>query len=366
MLIVETPIDASSCQPITSSSHEHKHVIPVLVAHEQSRLINSVADDRESNFEDVEAPDENCGSLSAWWNPADRSLRQWRRARVAELVLILVNFVFGSSFVARKDSYNASSPILSLGIMFVFALLPLLPVYLRDVKREHWKPSLFCGTILFASYALQTLGLNQTTPQKSAFITALYVKLIPIISFLVTFKRPTIVEITGLIIAMLGTYLLTTGGASLVFTLGDILTFLCTVGFAAHTVAIDLLSNADTFASINLGQIFWVAVWSFATAPALEHVQLRPDSSAFWVAEAFGGVLATGIALTAMSWSMAYLSVTRTAFLCALEPVFAAVSSYLFYHEGMSQTALLGAALVLFGIIVGALPYRTPCDPPQD
>jgi drug/metabolite transporter (DMT)-like permease len=260
-----------------------------------------------------ESPDKNfefccCACMNGWWNHSDAGTQKWRRSRLAELVLVIVNVVFGASFVARKDSYDAASPILSLGIMFSFALIPLAPLYARDLRLEYWKHGLFCGTILFISFALQTVGLNETTPQKSAFITALYVKLIPIINFLVTRQRPKVVEIFGLLIALVGTYLLTTGGTSLSFSYGDILTVLCTFGFAGHTVAIDVLSaDPNAFASINLGQIFWVTVWSFICAPSFERVHLQPNSANFWIAEAYGGILATGFDFSSvqiMCWSV--------------------------------------------------------------
>jgi drug/metabolite transporter (DMT)-like permease len=287
----------------------------------------------------------------------------WQRTK-AEFVLVLVNAVFGSSFVARKSSYNDASPIMALGVMFVFALLPLLP-YCARLRKEYTRAGVFVGTILFVSFALQSVGLNSTTPQKSAFITALYVKLVPVVSFVVYRKRPRVVEILGFLIALVGTFLLTTNGSKLVLQFGDVLTFGCTIGFASHIVALDHYSNEDSLESIAMAQVFWVAVFSLCTAWMFE----KPFVNFTWefvAAEAFNGVLATGCAFTALQWAMQYTTTTRTAFICALEPVFAALSSFLFFGEIMTAASFTGAGLILLGIFVGASEVHMVCDPPSD
>ena len=62
------------------------------------------------------------------------------------------------------------------------------------------------------------------------------------------------------------------------------------------------------------------------------------------------GVLATAVAFTVQSWAQQRLSATRTALILALEPVFAFLTSFLFYGERLSGRASLGALLILGGI----------------
>jgi drug/metabolite transporter (DMT)-like permease len=62
------------------------------------------------------------------------------------------------------------------------------------------------------------------------------------------------------------------------------------------------------------------------------------------------GVLATAVAFTVQSWAQQRLSATHTALILALEPVFAFLTSFLFYGERLSGRASLGALLILGGI----------------
>ena len=297
---------------------------------------------------------------SEWWNATSLETRARRRRRVAEFVLVLTNAVFGASFVSRKRTLEDASPILSLGIMFALALLPVAPLYCRGLRCEDAGKGMWCGFVLFAAFALQQLGLDSTTPQRSAFITA--IEFTPLIGWVVTKVPPTLPELFAFAIQFAGVVLITTQGledataedgssggglnhtqsqslqqqqqqqqqaaASIsaalpLVSIGDGLTFLCAIGFAAHIIAIDVYSNSDTFASINLGQFFWTSVFCFVSAPGAKHStiptrarcmmvveylgftelhgivlddELRFEpSSAFWRASIFGGVLATGV-----------------------------------------------------------------------
>jgi drug/metabolite transporter (DMT)-like permease len=67
------------------------------------------------------------------------------------------------------------------------------------------------------------------------------------------------------------------------------------------------------------------------------------------------GVLATAVAFTVQSWAQQHLSATHTALILALEPVFAFLTSFLFYGERLSGRASLGALLILGGIALTEL-----------
>ena len=250
--------------------------------------------------------------------------------------------------------------------MFAFALASLLPLFLRELRFRHvMGPGLVTGLLLYAGFALQTVGLSVTSPQNSSFITALYVKLVPVVNFCVTGKIPLAVEILGLLLALVGLWLLTTQG-SLHFHMGygDLVTFACTICFASHIVALDRFSNTETFASVSVGQIFWVMVLSFASLWGIDRIdqdRTAPNHGPFlepsWqlgVCQIYNGVLATGFAFTAIAWCMSHTTTTRTAFICTLEPVFAAISSFVYYKETMTWQKLLGAGLILAGILLGA------------
>jgi drug/metabolite transporter (DMT)-like permease len=59
-------------------------------------------------------------------------------------------------------------------------------------------------------------------------------------------------------------------------------------------------------------------------------------------------------------WAQKHTSPSHTAILFSLEPVFAGLTSFLFFGERLSTRALIGAALILAGIILAEMKGPAP------
>ena len=97
-----------------------------------------------------------------------------------------------------------------MGVRFAFAALALvlfsLPL-LRDFTwREVWA-GMSIGSCIFGGYALQTCGLQTITASKSAFITAFYVPLVPLLQWLVMKRPPHVMAWVGIALAFPGVLL---------------------------------------------------------------------------------------------------------------------------------------------------------------
>jgi drug/metabolite transporter (DMT)-like permease len=66
-------------------------------------------------------------------------------------------------------------------------------------------------------------------------------------------------------------------------------------------------------------------------------------------------VFTTAIAYPLLVWGQSHTSAANTALILASEPVFAAVTSYIVLHERLGARALVGAVLILAGILVAEL-----------
>ena len=84
---------------------------------------------------------------------------------------------------------------------------------------------------MYIAFALQTVGLQYTTPSKNAFLTAVNVIIVPIIAFAVYKRRIDGYEIIGSLIAIVGIGFLSLQG-SLTMNIGDALSLACAVAFA--------------------------------------------------------------------------------------------------------------------------------------
>ncbi|WP_252898548.1 EamA family transporter [Secundilactobacillus odoratitofui] len=68
---------------------------------------------------------------------------------------------------------------------------------------------LTAGFINFLGYQFQTWGLKSTTPSNNAFLTAIYVVMIPFIVWVLFHRRPELKSYVAILIAMVGMMFLT-------------------------------------------------------------------------------------------------------------------------------------------------------------
>ena len=286
----------------------------------------------------------------------------------AHLLLLGVVFVWGATFVLIKDALRDVSPLLFNLLRMTIAFIVLAIVnhrQLRHISRRTLLSSLIVGLFLAAGYQFQTAGLARTTPAKSAFITGLVVVFVPLLTLIPILRtsntpRPRWTTAIGALLAFSGLLLLTTPAgttSSTLFTsigLGDLLTLVCAIAFAAHLLAIAHTSHSVPTSQLATLQIGAAAIIMAITLPlgGIPHLSITPR---LIIALTITSLLATAAAFTIQSWSQKHLPPTHTALLLTLEPVFACLTSFVFLHERLGPRSLLGAALILTGIAVTEL-----------
>lgn len=274
------------------------------------------------------------------------------RAARAELALAAVAFIWGSTFVIVKEALADVSVFLFLALRFTLATL-LLAFWLRArlLRRAPaaWGGGALCGVLLFLGYALQTGGLQWTTASNSAFITGLYVVMVPLLASLVYRTRPRLAELGAGALATAGTALLS-GGLPAQWNRGDLLTAGCAVAFAGHILAVERYSRRMDFERLSLMQIAAVALLAWAAA------WIEPArvvwSARLWAALLATSVLATAVSFVLYTWAQGQTSAARAALIFALEPVFAGLVAWAAAGERWTAVSLGGAALILAAIVL--------------
>jgi drug/metabolite transporter (DMT)-like permease len=296
-----------------------------------------------------------------------------RHNLLAHILLIGVVLIWGCTFPLVKAALRDISPLLFNLLRMTLAAIVMLTILLTRDRTKPTRAELrLCATaglFLALGYSFQTTGLAHTTPSKSAFLTGLVVVFVPILSLLPriappTAPKPNAIVFLGAILAFIGLILLTstpgTGAAILSgMHLGEWLTLACAVAFAAHLLT--LAHAAPQLSARRLGtlQVAFAALFMLITLPLGGHpsLQLTPISV---IALAITALLATAAAFTIQSWAQQILPPTHTALILTLEPVFAALTSLLFFHERFGPRELLGAALILAGILLAELRSSAP------
>ena len=159
------------------------------------------------------------------------------RLNVEESALLFITMIWGATFLIIRCALEETGPLFFVGIRFAsaaFVVLALSLPVLRGFTRRELLAGAGIGVSIFAGYALQTCGLQTITASKSAFITAFYVPLVPLLQWIVMRQAPGRMAWTGIALAFPGLILLSgPDGVSAGFGRGEILTALGALAIAA-------------------------------------------------------------------------------------------------------------------------------------
>ena len=260
-------------------------------------------------------------------------------------------FIWGATFVVVKEALAAATPISFLAVRFTLASLLLLVVMGRgQVDRHAILPGVILGLFLFAGFMVQTWGLLSTTPSKSAFITGFAVILVPIITWSrgSPMRMPTVV---GSLLGVIGIYCLILPSNLAAINRGDVFTLLGAVAFAFHIVLVGSYTRRFSFRQLVPTQVLVVGLLSTLSLPFDPHLHLAWTARLIF-ALVVTAVLATCVAFTAQNWAQQYTPASHAAIIFTLEPLFAALTSWLVLAERLGGRVLVGAGLILAGMIV--------------
>lgn len=118
------------------------------------------------------------------------------------------------------------------------------------------------GVLLFVSQFFQTLGCKYTTAGKNAFITTVYVILVPFLYWWIEKRRPDRKCVAAAFIAILGIGLLSIRGDLTVQT-GDFLTVICGAGLALHIIFVDKYTRKTDPVVLTALQFFFANLISW-------------------------------------------------------------------------------------------------------
>lgn len=290
-----------------------------------------------------------------------------KKTLFADLSLLMVALVWGTTFVIVQNAIDLLPPIAFNGIRFLIAalllggwLLAFERKQLAFVNRKLIFSGLVIGVWLFIGYATQTVGLLYTSSSKAGFITGLSVVLVPLFSFLLLKLQPTKNAIIGVLVATVGLYLLTMTDVS-PLNQGDALIFVCAIGFAMQIVFTGKYSSKFPSLLLTVVQIGTVAILSILYSFFFEDWQLALEPSiildnSVLIALFITSVFATALAFFAQTNFQKFTTPTRVALIFAMEPVFAAVTGFIWADDRLSASAIMGCLLILAGMIFSEIP----------
>ena len=276
---------------------------------------------------------------------------------MADLALLLLTLVWGTTFTLVKRALDGTSPGVFLVLRFGVALAAIGALWLWRRPRPTpglWRDGTLLGLAMFGGFALQTVGLRFTTPARSGFLTGLAVLIVPFVARFFMQRKVRLASWVGVALAVVGLVLLTQpfgGGVTSAVRLGDALTMGCAVAYAFQIIWTSEFSPRHALLSLTTVQIAVTFTGSLLMLP-FEPVRLSPAP------ELWGTVLFTGLAMTVgaffvMNWAQRHTTAVRAALIYALEPPAAALFSNWVTGEELAPSGLLGGALIVLGVLAG-------------
>lgn len=274
--------------------------------------------------------------------------------RRQELALVAITMFWGGTFPIIHYALTICGPFFFVGCRFILAAL-LLGFCFRKALREAAPHDVFAGCIIgvvaFLGYFLQTYGLQTISSSRSAFLTALYVPLVPIMQWLFLRRPPTFMNWIGVLCAFAGLLLMAgPGNAGGSFGRGEAATLCGAVVFAGEIIAIGFFAGRVQLQCVTFVQLLTAGVLSLLLmlvtgepAPA-DHLDLA-------LALAAGLGLATAVIQLTMNWAQRSVSPTRATLIYASEPVWGGFFGRL-TGDRLPLPALIGAACIVTGVLV--------------
>lgn len=284
------------------------------------------------------------------------------------IILILATIIWGSTFVAQDIAAKHMGPFTFQAIRCGLAVLALVPVsaffdrFHKDGKTflsrwaepKLWIGGLLCGIALFLACNLQQLGIDGgTDPGKSAFLTAMYIVIVPIIGIFRK-QKPSILIPVSVVLAVAGLYFLSCVGVTQIST-ADLLLIACAFFFAVQITFVDIYAVMVDPVRLNTVQVLVCTLLSAGVAVFTETVTWQAVGNT-WLPLCYAGFLSMGAAYCMQIFGQKDLEPAGASLIMSLESVFALFFGILMTQEPVDQWKILGCGLMFLAVILSQLP----------
>lgn len=283
----------------------------------------------------------------------------------ANLLLLLAAWIWGFAFVAQKIGSEYVGAFTFNGIRFALGSLTLIPVliYFSNKNRNNKgyvklespiKGGVAAGCVIFVANTFQQVGMSYTTAGNAAFITAMYIVLVPVLGTILK-QRISFSNWAGVAFAVIGLYFITIKGGLTAMNYGDILQVVCAAFFAIHIVLIGHLVKRIDGIQLSIVQFATCSALSLICAVIFEDINLNGIMQGA-LPILYGGLCSVGIAYTLQVIGQKNAKASHAALIMSLEAVFGALGGLIILNENLGLRGYLGCALMLAGILISQYP----------
>lgn len=285
---------------------------------------------------------------------------------VAYLYLLVAFFCWGSLYVVNKFAMQSlPAPVVTgarAGIAAVTLLFMARKIPRTPIAREDRLPFILLGglgyyfTVLMTSVGTQLAGASM-----ASLVNSLTPVCITIIAALLLKERITPVRIVCLLLAISGTYIVTTNAASKGQALGVLLVLLGVISWGyASTLMRRLTQKYHPLLVTLYGMVIGLAL-HIPTAVVSALLAPAGGMRLTWqavVAILYMGVVATGLAQSMWSRSLSLLEAGTCSLFYPLQPFFSVILGMAFLGERPGVRFYIGSLLIAADVVINCLYNR--------
>ena len=265
--------------------------------------------------------------------------------KAAGWLLAGVIFARSTSLLFAKVGLENMSPLNLLAVRFCLAFAVLCVIFwkkLRTVAKTDLLHGMILGAAFFAVMTCEVFGLTMTTASTVSFLTNTAIVIVPLFEAVLHRKAPD---------RRAGVGFLTLKNGLSGFGLGE---GLCLMEACLYAIAIILtakFSHEGDAILLGMFQIGFLGLFAAIGSLLVETPHL-PQNGTEW-----GVILALALVCSCFGFTFQpvaqrYTTADRAAQMCAINPLSTAVLSAIFLKERLGVQGVIGAALILLGIVM--------------
>ncbi|MBQ3137832.1 MAG: DMT family transporter [Clostridia bacterium] len=301
--------------------------------------------------------------------------KQRKENLYGSFLLMLCAVIWGSSFVAQTTGAEFVGPFTFISMRSLLGAVTLLPVIgitgavkrkkgngekmTADEKKYLIKGGAACGIVLFFASNLQQLGIDGgTEPGKAAFITALYILLVPVFSLFLGKKIRALIW-PCVAVSILALYLLCVKEGGKIQP-SDFYVLACAVCYTVHILVIDRVSPKVN--GVMLSMVQFLVAGAVSAVPMLLFEDVSAENILRAVPSiAYSGIMSSGVAYTLQILGQQKTEPTIATMIMSLESVFGVLTAMIILHQVPTFREGMGCVLMFAAIIVAQLPEKKKC-----
>ena len=296
-------------------------------------------------------------------------------------LLLLTAAIWGFAFVAQRAGMESLGPFAFNAVRYAIGAFVLLPLIWRRRRAEAARslamaqaqdgargsqaapvsplrrlaPSILAGSVMFIAASFQQVGIVVTPAGNAAFVTSLYVVIVPLIGSF--FGRKTgAKDYLAALIAVAGLYIITVGG-SFRMEGGDLLVLAGSLFWAVHILVIGRFATRVDPVELSAGQFAVCGLYSLVAALVFEPGPFTGVLDAA-VPILYGGIFSCGLAFTLQIVAQRNSPPAHASILLAMEGLFGAIGGVLLLGEPATLRLFSGGALMLGAAVLSQVTVR--------